>query len=440
MFEPARTVNYAESLKILYGAFELTVERDDSGPWYVPYLAYAEETRLALPDVEVPGHEMTRGEMVRLFVRFLAYQNDEIDELLEAQQGTDASSSSGTGSVDGSSSSETLIEEESSSSASGAIVSSSSESNVVYDTSSDTVVRADFLLLGQLSHVIAGMSVMSEAQPFDITDFIIRLRDPAVSVDSIFVYDDQRRYLGRAPLTSASGSNREYVLHLSNGTVVLPKEEERSFYARAMLKPDDGGGVSGEVVQVDRMGVEGTGVWNSKDQSRYSSDNFPLCQTARSVISTIENSGREENILIAGNQMRLGSFRIDGVMTEHDNSADLAVTHMEFQIDRTTGLTLNNVYLSSDAMSDKMPCSHNGSDIITCTDIAAEYGSFEDRARILTLYGDVSLAPATDAHLRLRLSVAGAVNSAGSVRWTDGTTTFIWVPGGTPVASSTLFR
>ena len=432
-FEPARTVNYAESLKILFGAFELNVERDESRPWYEPYIAHAEETRLALPDFTEPGHEMTRGEMVQLFVRFLAYQEDEIDALLAAQQVKDSSSSSGAvegGEEDSSSSSL--------SSSSGAAVSSSSESAILYDTNSDTSVRADFLLLGQLSPVLAAITVFSEAQPFDITNFIIRLRDPVTSVDSFFVYDDQRRYLGRASLVS--GSTREYSLLLASGTVTLPKQEESGFYVRALLKPYSGGGISGEVVKVDRVGVEGIGVWNSKDQSQYSMEDFPMFQTARAVISTIENPGKEEDFLIAGNQMRLGSFSISGVSMEHDSAAELAVTQMTFQIDRTTSLTLDNVYLSADGTSNKMPCSHDGSDTITCADIDAEYGSFEDRQRIITLYGDISLAPPTDAHLRLRLSEGGSATSAGSVRWTDGTTTFIWVPGGSPMASSTLFR
>ncbi|MDD5470132.1 MAG: hypothetical protein PHO92_05040, partial [Candidatus Peribacteraceae bacterium] len=60
---------------------------------------------------------------------------------------------------------------------------------------------------------------------------------------------------------------------------------------------------------------------------------------------------------------------------------------------------------------------------------------------IITLYADVRIpSGASKASLQLRLNQPGSVAEAGAVRWTDGSQSFHWVAGDTPLVRSTIFE
>ena len=87
-FKPAQTVNYVEALKMLYQT------NDDNGnaegnQWYSPYLDDAVAQAIALSGLE-PDHLMTRGEIAELVWRYANNKEVALEEI-EAQNETDPS-------------------------------------------------------------------------------------------------------------------------------------------------------------------------------------------------------------------------------------------------------------------------------------------------------------------------------------------------------------
>jgi hypothetical protein len=437
-FAPARTVQYAEALKIVEIVMGLKIP-SVQGEWYQPYLQNAKSIGVHLPEDPAPDLQLTRGDMARLVTRFLAQRDGELAMLTAAEQGNIALPEP-----------EILPSEPdpeqpdlgSGSTSTGGLLEEGTEEMELeqFDTNEDTAVSQQFLALGETSPVLAGASVFIEAQPLDVTSIVIRLNE-VTSIDSILVYDEDTRLLGRAFLdTLQQGSYSEFRLPLKRGVLTIPKSTDFSFYIRGVVKSEARGGVSGDIVQVQRIGVEGNGAWNNKNQSAFSTETFPTFQTAGAIITDISNPENARNFLIAGTHLRLGSFRFGGRGAEGADAEELVLNELHFQLTTSGGATVSNVQLGADATDSYSTCTVSGSEI-TCTDIPIAIGTFEDRPRIITVYGDISIpAGASSASIQLNLNDPGNTQSAGDVRWTDGTTEFHWVPGAAPVATGTRFE
>lgn len=420
-FSPERPINYAEAVKVLVELYGLPVQ--NAQVWYQGYIQAANSANLLTGNV-LPGTYITRAQMVRLTASFVAHSSGELSNLRAAQAGSAASSSSSNMSSVGSS----VASNMSSSSA------NSSSSSYTYDSYGTVELADNFVLLGSVSPVLASVNIFSDAQPFQITDISLTLNSAAASVESLLVYDQAGRYLGRATLRSGT----TYAVSVRNFNIEVPHRENFAIYARAQMKGYLAGGVSGETVQVSQVFIEGIGGWNNKDQSQSSSDTFPVFQTARSRITVIENADEDRGILVEGTGQLLGMYRFGGEVG--DGQADLALTDLVFQIETSGGVSLSNVQLTADGTSETMSCSIVSS-TVTCVNIPATFGSMEDRKRVLSLYGDISI-PNTSVNQALRLSLnqAGSLNVTGSVAWTDGSTAFTWVQLPSPIVRGTYFE
>lgn len=421
-FSPDRPINYVEAVKVLSELYGLPVEA--TTVWYQGYLDAADEASLVTEEI-LPGAYITRAQMVRITASFVANNADELLNLRAAQAGSSLSSSSSSSSVSSVSSSASSV---------AASSESSSSSSYTYDQYGSVEMADNFILLGSVSPVLASVKIFSDAQPFQLTDISITLDAAAASVESMLVYDQEGRYLGRA--TYRSGTT--YTVSVRNMDIEIPRREDFTVYMRAQLKGHQSGGVSGETVEVSQVLIEGIGGWNNKDQSQSSSDDFPVYVTARSRITKVENADIDRGILVQGTNQLIGMYRFGGDVG--DGQADLAVTSLVFQIEASGGVSISNVKLTADGTSETMDCSIVSS-TVNCLSIPATFGSLEDRERVLSVYADVTV-PNTSANQALRLSInqAGSPTSAGAITWSDGSTSFTWVPFTSPVARGTYFE
>ena len=444
-FAPARPVQYVEALKMLSIIFGISLDEIE-GDWYEKYLQKAKELNIALEENPNADYLLTRGDMARVTVRYLAHSENQLDKLIDAELGNDYEDveEEEDTSTEPSTEEEEGEEDTEPETQTGAV--EEDESSPVtfdefYDSSQATVVSS-FVPLGEISPILASASVFSDSQPVDVESILIRFNTAPTSIKHFLVYDHDTKFIGNAYVDPTVSGNIQYKLSLGGGgDLVLGKREDYSFYIRARTKTVDEGGDSGEIIQVARLGIEGDGVWNNKTQTEYALGPFPAFQTARAMITKVENGSNEEGILISGSHMRLGSFKFTGREATGSGSSEVEITDLEINVNVGNGITITNVWLTANDTSAEMSCSIAGN-IITCASMDASFGVVPDDLlpRTLTFYGDIAIASdVQSSHLQLSINTPGNVLSAGSVRWTDGDANFHWVPGDAPVARSTVF-
>ena len=441
-FAASRDVNFAEAVKIEVEMYGFAVRPQRQGEnWFVRYFESAlpvlgADSHFALQSADlsstaVAGRTLKRWEMARLAVLFVAHEAGELAEYRLAEDGEQVSSSSVSSSSQPRSSSSLLsvssvISEESSSIA----------SSVQYDPDSDVSQYTNFLQLGdRATQVLAAVNVFSDTEPLVLNTITITLDTSVSSIEGLLLYDSFGRYLGRAFRESST----TYVLNVKNSNIIVPKREDYSFYIRAQLKTFTSGGVSGETFRVSSVTVEGDGEWSSRSYTKGSSDTFPQFQTARSVITSIDSPGPGNEPLAGGEDVLIGTYRFEG--DQGDGAADLEVTAIVFHLTLVGGVTVANPALSSQGLGIRHSCSTTSTTVITCSSIPDYIGSFEDGPIVLELYGDVTVPEdALKAALGANINQPGSPGSAGAVTWSDGSTSFTWVPFGSPVVRGTYFE
>lgn len=427
-FHPEYTVTYGEALKMLTVLFGYQ-SHSASGHWAEQYYLAATKRGVDLPitiDLDKP---LTRGQAVRLAAAFFAESKGGLVALRLAEGGSYSSSSSSSSVNSSSNSSQT-----SSSS------SSSSFPNRALDPLTDSVVRSQFILLGETSPMIGAAKFFIEEEPLDVTVISVNLVSDITTVQSLLVYDDDRRYLGRATLnTATSSTNRNYRLEIPVGMFTVGKREDRSVYFRAQLASKDAGGIGQQSVQISNVTVQGNGGWSNRAYTKQSagSDVFPVFVTSRSTIVSVANAGQANAPLVTGTNQQIGMFTFTGRKT--DSSAKINLTDLVFQIEQTGQVTLSNVKIGTPGIPDRLNCLVSGS-FATCADIPESLGSMTDLPRTIAVYGDVTAGDTMHASLRLTLNDAGSSSTDGSVTWTDGTSNFTWVAVDSPVVLGTHYK
>jgi hypothetical protein len=421
-FEPARDIQYEEAVKILVELYEVPISGDTEGmDWYVPYIAAAQNRDIDLSGMRA-GDRITRGEMARLAVGFVAWSEDRLEELRDAESGTTMSSSRSSSSRSSSSSSRSSSSMSSSSSR-------SSTASVVGGT-----VRSHVIVLGDLSDPLASVDFFSNSEPIDIQEVTITFASPVESIASLVIYDQDGVQIGTA--TAVPGSSTQFEASLPFGKMVLPYREERSLFVRARTKNRETGGVSGDELRVQNVTIEGEGRWSSEMYTSASTETFPAFVTAFSRITGATNVAAAQGTVASGTQRVLADLQFTA--TNPDALHDARLTSLVFTIEQAGGVTLSNVSLRNEDNSASTSCSV-GSSTVTCSGIDPAIGTVDDTQRI-RLYGDVSVpSNATNPFLRLVLNNPGTPSSAGDITWTDGATSFTWVDLEQPVVSGTFW-
>jgi hypothetical protein len=434
LFDPSGIVTYGEALKMLATVFYC---RQDAGcrypapsssnqHWAEPYYRSAVSNGTDLPMRITLDTPLTRGRAARLVAAFLAEFKGRLEDFRRAEQGEYGVSSSASSSLSSSTSS----------SSSRMSSMSSSVSVRPLDPIADKTIRSQFLLLGETGPVIGAVKIFIEAEPLDVTSISVNLSTESRSVQHLVVYDDQSRLLGKALYDPSTGSNKKYTLFLTPGSLTIEKRTDLAVYVRPVLASKDGSGVSNEPVSISNIVVIGNGVWSSQKYTKASTETFQNFVTSRSTITKIENALQASAPLVTGAGMRIGSFTFTGRKT--DASAHIDITALRFQVGITGDLTLTNVKLRSDGVTDPFSCTSSSVEIL-CSGIPDMLGSIADEPRTLTLYGDISGGDPVHASLQVSLNQTGSPSNAGSVTWSDGTNSFSWLGFDAPAVVGTRY-
>ncbi len=421
-FDPTETVTYGEALKILTLLFGYQAHATP-GHWAERYYRAAADRGTDLPVTIELNSPLTRAFAARLAAAFLAESHGQLQELRLAESGWYTSSFS----------SSRLSNPSSSRSSS---LSSSSQMSLPSDPLSDTSIHSQYLLLGDVSSVLGSVKIFLNEEALRLREISIDLTNAATSIDSILVYDEDRRLLGRATISSALLPAR-YQLIVPSEALTIPKSEEASLYFRAQLKSYNGGGLSGQDVQISKVTVIGDGEWSNRRYTKMSTETFVSFETARSTITSVRNANSVTNapLVISTNRI-IGTFDFEGRKT--DGSAKVELQSIRFQIEQSGGVSLTNVQIGIPGLPDRHSCSVSGSEVI-CSSIPATFGSLTDAMLTLIVYADIAATDTQHAGLRLVIIDPGSVSASGAVTWTDGTSTFTWLGVDQPVAQGTRF-
>lgn len=307
-----------------------------------------------------------------------------------------------------------------------------------FDPLPTTDIRADIPLLGSVTPILGSARIFPEHEPVDFRTILVDFVAAPSSIDSLLLYNGDRRLLGRATLDASVIGGKRFTLQLLGGTFVILKREERSVYVRALLKDRDVGGSSGDVFQIKEIRVEGDGMWSNEPYGKTLTETFPTFQAARARLVSVTNAEEPTGILVAGLRQRIGALRF--LRERSDASAEFRVTGLTFQVSASSDVTLTNAVLRGRDAGDDHGCTV-GSVSITCSAIPAGHGVVGDSGRVIELYADVAVAGTmASPFLQVTLNDPGTVDAAGHISWTDGTTTFTWVQFEQPVVRGIRLR
>lgn len=415
-FEPTRDVQYEEALKILIQVYAYPIVGDTEGmDWYVPYMEAAADMGLTIDGLS-PGDRITRGEMARLTLAFVAHSTGQLQEYRDAErEGGTSSSSSSSSHVSSSSSSRTS--------------SSSSVSSGTYDPDEDLTVRSNILVLGEVGPVIGAVDFFAASEPVDVDTITVRFASDPSSIQQVRVYaEEDGRLLG----TSFRNGSGDYEISIPTGTFILPHRQEAGVYVRVLLKPSDGGATGGQIVRIERIEAQGSGVWSNADYTVSSTETFLQFETAPATITVFRSTGSvTSSVFVAGSDVTLGDFDVQARSTDNDFVARLLSVH--FRLALSSDVSLTNVELMVPGTGASTSCVVT-SGYVECDSIPSSVGTVDTTQR-LRLVGDVAVAQgAVNPFLQVTVQEAGSPSNPGDVTWTDGQTTYDWLPFEEPVA------
>lgn len=423
-FEPTRDVQYEEAIKILVHVYALPVNGETDGDdWYVPYIRAAADLELTI-DGLAPGDRITRAEMARLTLAFVAHAHGQLDEYRDAERGENASSRSSSSSSRSNSSSSRM---------SGSSRSSSA-SSFSRDPDANLTVRSNFLLLGEVGPVVGAVDFFAQSEPIGAERITVRFASDPSSIQQVRVYaEEDGRLLG----TSFRDGSGDYAIDLPTGALTLPHREEIGVYVRVLLKPADGGGAGGEIVRIEDIEIEGDGQWSNSDYTVTSTETFLQFETApAALIGFASATSLSSSVFVPGSAITLWDYNISARST--DNDFEAALTSLTFRVAKSSDVSLSGVTLSMPDSGASVDCTVTSSTIV-CEDIPESVGTIDDLQR-LRLRADVALdAGAVDPFLHVTLQEAGNPSSSGDIEWTDGSTDYDWVALEEPVAQGIRF-
>lgn len=302
-------------------------------------------------------------------------------------------------------------------------------------------IRSRFLLLGEVGPVIGSITLNPQDEPIEVREIKITLDAAVESLASLEVFDEVGFILGTAARDlTASSSGNIYTLSLNPNNAYFVDENDAVIVAfRPRLKDDESGGKSGESLQITHVDVTAMGQWSSRQNLvETTGPDFKEHSIAYTTIEKVENAGETKSTFATGTSKRIAAFRFTAREVA-DNDANPRLTAITFSVSKSSGVTLSNAELRDPVAGTETTCTI-GSTTITCSSIPADVGSIES-PRELALYADVSLSGGSaDPFLQIEINQAGGPSTAGDITWTDGMTSFTWVPLGQPVAEGTSWE
>lgn len=283
--------------------------------------------------------------------------------------------------------------------------------------------------------MIGAVDFFAAQEPIDVDTIRIRFSSDPSSIQQVRVYAEETGALLGTSFRDATG---EYEIAVVPGTIVLPHRKKAGMYVRVLLKPADGGASGGQIIQIERIEMDGDGVWSDSDYTVASTETFLQFETAPAVITGFARAtSLASSVFISGPSVTLWDFNVSGRTT--DNDFEPALTSMTFRVAKSSNVTLTDALLAVPGTGAESDCTIT-SGFITCDNIPESVGTIDDVQRI-RLITDVDYSGVGgDPFLQVTLQSGGTPASAGDVEWTDGRTNYDWLGIDEPIARGILYK
>ena len=295
------------------------------------------------------------------------------------------------------------------------------------------------LLLGEPNKVVGNIKIRPGDEPVEIRQIKITLTSAISSVASFEVFDEFGYVLGTAAIDlTANPAGNVFTLDLGPKTAYfIEKDIEATIAFRPRTKSNDSGGTGGQELQISRIDITAYGRWTSNTQLvNTTGPDFQKHETALAKITKIENAGQSSGVFTIGTAVRIGTFKFEA---ERTKDGDPLLETLVFSVSRPTEVSLANIVLQANDSNESTPCSL-ASSRLTCSSIPAGIGTLQI-PRTLSVYADVSQGDGADnTFLQISLNVPGRPGTDGDITWSDGTTSFGWVPFNQPIARGTSWE
>jgi len=300
--------------------------------------------------------------------------------------------------------------------------------------------QSNFLLLGGYAPVMGTIKLTPDDEPVEVREIKITLNAAASSLSSLEVFDELGYVLGTASLDLDASANRNvFTLNLSPKRAYhIEKDAEIIIAIRPRLKARDSGGVSGQSIKISRIEVIAIGLWSSNQNLvETSGPDFQEHVSSLAEITAIKNVGKTIGTFPLGTHKRIGYFEFHAKSIAHAD-ADPALESLSFSVNTPSEVTVSNPSLLGDDGASTSSCTI-ASSIITCSSIPANIGNLQSPRKI-SVYADIAVSGHENPFLQIELNRPGGPTSAGDITWTDGETSFDWVPLDGPVAQGTSWE
>ena len=430
LFHPEREVNYVEALKMLVELYDYELP-ESGGEWYTRYVDAARMHRVTFSPEPRFGEFVVRGEMARLAAAFRAEADGELDLYRALERGEEITSSSS------SISSNSSIASISSPASSESSASSASSTFALPATS-------HIILIDRKSPPFADGTFLYADQEVIIREVRLKLKKRVKSFSELYMVDAAGQELlalrintsGCTPNTDGTcTTNYEhwYATPEADKGPHLPKNQSTTFAFTGLLRPWGQGGVSGEMIEVERISLivqslDGTSSWEIVPTVSH----FPRIQTAQTLLSKITNAGDAAGTLTAGTNAMVARFSFSGALAT--GASILDVNQLTLRVN-AVGATIANPKIGRSGGTGTSACGLTG-DIITCTTLPADAHDASHGLQ-LEVRADVAYVGQGVHTVQLVIDDPGTIDVPGAVQWFDGTTNFSWIEAPKPVTQGT---
>lgn len=449
-FRPAQSVTYAEAVKILSALFDYSLSPQDGDEWFSPYMRAAQDRGVLIGGSILPHDFITRGQMARLAAAVGAEKLGRLADYRLAERGQWTGESTSGGSMSsvqtgtGSSVMSSGTVTQGSAGSNGSAVSTTSSSNgslpsfgQVSSSSSSQKPGFQFLYTGQPTPPIYTITVKNAETDVRLSSAEFKLWSDMDSIKSLYLVDESGVTVGALTLivldVDHDGTDEFNTWRGTFGSgATIPKNTPRTYQLRAQMDEGDQL-IAGEVFDPRYLALYGQAPSGQSKQMTVVSEEKLRHIAVKGAVTGVRNTLDDEGTIQPGANKLLAMYTFTGTGT------NTAVEEVEVRA-KLVDVSLTHMTIGDDL--NRGDCSSSGSDrtLFTCivpTSIAKVAGS----PRSYSVRADVATSVSgKNPTAQLTIEKAGAIDSTGSVRWTDGSWHYRLLQSSSPVAEGPLWH